>query len=145
MRINFYTIKQVKEKGINYNIESIHSPESVYKILRDVLELDQEAQEKFGVLALNTKNKVVGIHIISTGSLNASIVHPREVFKSLMLNNACSFVAFHNHPSGDSTPSREDIEITKRLAEAGEIMGIDLLDHIIIGDHYTSLKQMGVI
>ena len=89
----------------------------------------------------------MGLHRAHVGSLNASIVHPREVMKCAILNNAASIIVGHNHPSGDPTPSREDIEVTKRLAEAGKILGIDVLDHVIVT--YTgknvSLKEKGYL
>lgn len=83
---------------------------------------------------------------IFVGSLNASIVHPREVFKEAFRRSAASLICLHNHPSGDPSPSREDIEVTKRLCEAGKIIGIELLDHVIIGDRkYISLKEKGYL
>jgi DNA repair protein RadC len=98
-------------------------------------------------MMLNTKNQVVGLHRAHVGSLNASIVHPREVMKCAILNNAASIIVSHQHPSGDPTPSREDIDITKRLAEAGRILGIEVLDHVIVthtGNH-VSLKEKGYL
>jgi len=147
-RINFYSIKQVKEKAGLYDLENkaIRSPFDGYTAIDTILNLHNESSERFGILTLNTKNVIVGIHILFMGSLNASIVHPREVFQAALLNNAASIMAFHNHPSGDPSPSREDIEVTKRLAEAGKIMGVDLLDHIIVGDgQYVSLKEKGYL
>ena len=97
------------------------------------------------LITLDTKNNITGIFTVSTGSLNASIVHPREVFKRAVLQNAASIIICHNHPSGDPTPSQEDINTTKRIYDAGKILGIELLDHIIIGDNdYISLKERGV-
>jgi len=145
-RINFYTIKQVKEKGGLYALESdiISSPFDAGNVIKIVLDLNSEAVEKFGIITLTTKNKVAGIHIISIGSLNTTIVHPREVFKAAILNNAASIILFHNHPSGDPTPSAEDIKVTKRLTDAGKIMGIAVLDHIVVGDgEYWSFKEKG--
>ncbi len=103
-------------------------------------------QEHFVCLYLNTKNEVIHKQTIFIGSLNASIVHPREVFKEAFRRSAASIICFHNHPSGHPAPSREDIEVTKRLAEVGKMIGIELLDHIIIGDkRYVSLKEKGYI
>jgi len=94
------------------------------------------------VLFLNVKNEVLHSRTIFIGSLNSSIVHPREVFREAVKRSAASIICAHNHPSGNPAPSPEDIEVTKRLAEAGRIVGIDLLDHIIIGDHkFLSLKE----
>jgi DNA repair protein RadC len=82
---------------------------------------------------------------VSVGSLNQSIVHPRELFKTALLSSAAAIILVHNHPSGDPTPSREDIEITRRLKEAGEILGVKLLDHIIVGSSYLSFTERGLL
>lgn len=104
------------------------------------------SQEHFVCLYLNTKNQVLHQQTIFIGSLNASIVHPREVFKEAFRRSAASIICIHNHPSGDPAPSREDIEVTKRLVECGKIIGIDILDHLIIGDKkYVSLKEKGYL
>lgn len=103
-------------------------------------------QEHFIVLSLNTKNIVMHESTIFIGSLNASIVHPREVFKEAVKRSAAAIIVVHNHPSGDPEPSYEDIEATKRLIKCGEIFGIDVLDHIIIGDgYYVSIKEKGIL
>lgn len=103
-------------------------------------------QEHFVCLYLNTKNQVLHKQTIFIGSLNSSIVHPREVYKEAFRRSAASIICVHNHPSGDPTPSREDIEVTKRLSECGKIIGIDILDHVIIGDKkYVSLKEKGYL
>ncbi|MCR2820542.1 DNA repair protein RadC [Lederbergia panacisoli] len=102
------------------------------------------SQEHFVCLYLNTKNQVIHRQTIFIGSLNASIVHPREVFKEAIRRSAASIICLHNHPSGDPAPSREDIEVTKRLVECGKMIGIELLDHLIIGDKkYVSMKEKG--
>ena len=106
--------------------------------------LDQ--QEKLYCLYLNTKNEVVHEKAVFIGSLNASIVHPREVFKEALKWSAASIIVSHNHPSGDPTPSQEDVQVTRRLTQAGEILGIECLDHLIIGDgRYVSMKEKGYI
>lgn len=102
-------------------------------------------RENFVVLLLDTKNKVIGINTVSIGTLNSSLVHPREVFKPAILASAAALILAHNHPSGDPKPSREDIEVTKRLIEAGGLLGIQVLDHIIVGDYCVSLKEQGYI
>jgi DNA repair protein RadC len=108
--------------------------------------LKNESKEHFITLHLDGKNKIICIDVVSTGSLNASIVHPREVFKSCLLSSAAAVVMLHNHPSGDPTPSREDLQLTGRLKEAGELLGIKILDHIIIGDEcYVSLADRGLL
>lgn len=103
-------------------------------------------QEVFMVITLNGKNNILSKKEIFKGSLNSSLVHPREVFKEALKNSAASIIVCHNHPSGDPTPSKEDINVTKRIKECGNIMGIELLDHIIIGDNkYISLKERGYL
>src|SRR5690606_7200045 len=101
-------------------------------------------KESFVCLILNTKNKIIRDHTISEGTLNQSLVHPREAFQEAIRDSAHSVIFMHNHPSGDPTPSREDIRITHRLVQAGEILGIRVLDHIIIGrDSYYSFADEG--
>jgi DNA repair protein RadC len=119
---------------------------------RDVVELfltflQETDREQFFLLCLNTKNEPTALHTVSIGSLDASIVHPREVFKVAILSNAASVIVAHNHPSGDPTPSKEDIQVTRKLQEAGELLGITLLDHVIVGTEgaYTSLKERGLM
>ncbi|OEF98345.1 RadC family protein [Desulfuribacillus alkaliarsenatis] len=120
----------------------IKGPEDVADYMMD--ELRHLKQEVFVCIYLNTKNQVIGHERITMGSLNSSIVHPREIFKGALKRSSASLICVHNHPSGDPNPSREDIVVTKRLVEAGEILGIDVLDHIIIGDNtYYSLKEKG--
>jgi DNA repair protein RadC len=134
---------RVSDKKLTMPDISFNSSEEVagefikgeFKTLVDV------AQERFILLCLNTKNKLVNYSIISQGSLNSSIVHPREVLKPAILSNAASVIFLHNHPSGDPEPSLDDIEITKRLSKAFEICGINVLDHIIIGDDWFSFKR----
>lgn len=103
-------------------------------------------QEHFVALFLNTKNQIVHRQTIFIGSLNASIVHPREIFREAVKRSAASIICAHNHPSGDPSPSQEDIHITRRLAEAGKMIGIEVLDHLVIGDRkYVSLKEKGYL
>ncbi|MEF2966521.1 DNA repair protein RadC [Paenibacillus sp. M1] len=104
-------------------------------------------QEHFVTLFLNTKNHVIGQpETLSIGSLNTAIVHPAIVFRAAVKRSSASIVVCHNHPSGDPTPSAEDIQLTKRLSEAGDVIGVDLLDHIIIGDGiFVSLKERGLM
>lgn len=103
-------------------------------------------REFFVVLNLNTKNQVIAEDTVSIGSLNASLVHPRELFKNAIKRSAAALILVHNHPSGDPSPSREDIDVTRRLAEAGKLLGIEILDHVVIGDlKYVSLKEKGII
>lgn len=123
---------------------SVGSPKSVADIFMNILR--DEMKEHFYVLLLDTKNKIISWDEISKGDLNSSIVHPREVFKYALKYSANSIICLHNHPSGDPTPSMQDIEITKRLQEVGNLVGIKLLDHIIIGyNKYISLKEKGIM
>jgi DNA repair protein RadC len=106
--------------------------------------LQDEPAEVFGILCLTTKHCVIAYHEISRGTLDSTLVHPREVFKGALLANAAAIIGSHNHPSGDPTPSADDIELTRRLAAAGELLGIPVLDHIIIGEgRYFSFKEAG--
>lgn len=108
--------------------------------------LTQESKEFFLALHLDTKNTIICIDQVSIGSLSASIVHPREVMKSALLSSAAALVLVHNHPSGDPTPSREDIEITTRLKECCELMGLRLLDHVIVCEsQYVSFADRGLL
>lgn len=103
-------------------------------------------QEHFRILLLNRKGKLLSIETISIGGLHSTLVHPRECFKPAIKRSAASIILAHNHPSGDPAPSTDDIELTKRLIEAGELLGISILDHIIIGDdNWVSLRSLGVI
>lgn len=147
IQVSFERVVLVKEKVGRYELpKKIDSPDQAYKAITEIKNVQEEAQEVFGILILNSKHKIVAVHEISRGSLNSSIVHPREVFKPAVLHNAAAIICFHNHPSGDPEPSREDIEITKRLVEAGKILCIEVLDHIIVSDEgYTSLKGRGVM
>ena len=100
--------------------------------------------EQFGVVLLDTKHRVVRATVLTIGSLNVTGVQPREVFREAALGGAASVVMFHNHPSGDPTPSPDDVELTRRLMAAGIVMGIEVVDHIILGDvRYWSFKEMG--
>lgn len=121
---------------------TIRSPKDAASyLMHDMTSLKQE---HFVVLFLNVKNQILHKQTIFIGSLNASIVHPREIFREAVKRSAASIICAHNHPSGNPTPSTEDIDVTKRLYEAGILMGIELLDHVIIGDHqFISLKEKG--
>ncbi|HYJ32195.1 MAG TPA: DNA repair protein RadC [Candidatus Binatia bacterium] len=117
----------------------VRGPESVYELTRDIRAMNRE---HFVGFYLNSRNQVLRREIISIGSLNASIVHPREVFLPAVAMSAASVVLAHNHPSGDPTPSEEDLAITRRLLEAGRILGIDLLDHVVVArESYASFKE----
>jgi DNA repair protein RadC len=124
------------------NRYTIRSPRDAYMLLKDRIAF--EKQENFMCIAMDTKNHVIGIHTITVGTLNSSLVHPREVFRPLIRQAAASFICGHNHPSGISKPSPEDITVTMRLQQVGDLMGIELLDHVIVSaNEYTSLKERG--
>lgn len=143
-RVNIVSVKLVKESSLLYKKRSVKSPEDGYQLMKWLLK--DKDREHFIVVSLDTKNQPVSINVCHIGSLNASIVHPREVMKSAILSNAASVIVGHNHPSGKVEPSKEDIEVTKRIVEAGKIIGINVLDHIIVGDEtFTSLKEKGII
>ena len=121
----------------------ISSPADVDGLLRGrIANLDRE---NFVVVLLNTKNEVIGFPTVSVGTLSASLVHPREVFKPAIRASAAGVVLAHNHPSGRVGPSREDREVTRRLKEASQIIGIEVLDHVILGDGYFSMKEHGIL
>ncbi|WKY44856.1 JAB domain-containing protein [Eubacteriaceae bacterium ES2] len=140
-RVNIVSLKMVKEGSILYNIRHLSRPADAAGLGRQFLEnLDRE---QVLVCCLDNKNQPVSINVVSIGTINSAVVHPREIFKTAVLSNAASIILFHNHPSGDPKPSQEDIDISKRIKDAGEILGIELLDHIIIGSNesYYSLKE----
>jgi len=125
-----YVNELTKRKYRGKQPRAIRGPEDVVAILGR--KLRREQREHFVVLLLNARHEVTASVTVSVGSLNASIVHPREVFKPAVVQSAASIVLVHNHPSGDPEPSEEDLSITRRLVEAGELLGIGVLDHVII-------------
>lgn len=140
-------VELTKEFSANYpEWEAvIRSPQDVVEVGKNLIRIHEEPEEYMYMLCLNIKNRVIGIFEISHGTVNSSLVGTREVFQKALLANSVSIALLHNHPSGDCKPSREDIEVTKRLVEAGKILGVEVLDHIIIGDAYTSLKEKGYL
>ena len=123
----------------------IKTPDDAAIIGREFMRIHEEPEEYMYMLCLNNKNRVTGIFEISHGNVNSSIVGPREVFQKALLANAVNIILMHNHPSGDPSPSNEDIKVTKRLTEVGDILGVRVLDHLIIGDRYVSLKEKGYL
>lgn len=143
-RVSIVSIKMVKEKSVTYNFREVGTPERLYEVAKPFLE--DSDREKMLLICFNAKNEPTHIETVSIGTLSSSLVHPREVFKTIILSNAASFALAHNHPSGNPEPSKEDITITKRLDEAAKIMGVSLLDHIIIADDkYISFKSKSII
>lgn len=141
--------KAVLEKDLCINYPEMdrfmNSPNKLVQLAKGYLRMHEETEEYMYMVCLNTKLVMTGIFEISHGNVNSSVVGVREVFQKALLANAVSIILMHNHPSGNCTPSREDINITKRLVEAGHIVGIDVLDHIIIGQDYCSLKEKGYV
>lgn len=155
MRITKYRTRLTEDKRITLEKEIsvnrpgndgiIRSPENVAELATGYLRLNEESEEYLYMICLNVKNKIIGVFELSHGNVNSSIVGVREMFQKALLANAVSIIVMHNHPSGDPTPSREDINVTKRMVEAGKIVGVEVLDHIIVGDSYCSLKEKGYV
>lgn len=140
--IQFVRLQMLKEERSGYYTGPINTPDMAAKILINYI--GSEDREHFVVLCLDSRNKVNAIHTVHIGTLNESMVHPREVFKVAILSNAHSIVVGHNHPSGEVSASPEDVGVTDRLVKAGKLMRIEVLDHIIVSDgNYCSLKQEG--
>ncbi len=137
-----YRKEVVREDAPAWVSKRFTSASQVYEMF---LDLRQEAKEHFIALHLDGKNRIACLDRVSVGSLNQSIVHPRELFKTALLSSAAAILLIHNHPTGDPTPSSEDIEVTRRIKEAGDLLGIKVLDHIIIGDSYLSFAEQGLI
>ena len=143
-RVQIVSIQQVREKSLMVEQKSISSPEIAAEIFQTFLgEIDREA---FIMGCLDMKNQINALNLVSIGTLNATLVQPREVFKAAILSNAASIILCHNHPSGNRQPSHEDINTTKTLKEAGKILGIPVLDHIILGyNSFFSFKEEGML
>ncbi len=136
--------KRASASMINNGRMTIKSPIDVSALLME--DMRHLKKEVFKIILLNTKNHIIKVLNVSIGSLNSSIVHPREVFSEAVKAGCCGIILVHNHPSGDPEPSREDIETTQRLINAGSILGIKVLDHVVIGDgRYISFKEQGLM
>ena len=144
MYIPIYKVALVREKSCQVLTKVITSPADAYAILNN--QSGSSDREVFLSLLLDSRGRVIGMHEISVGSLNNSLVHPRETFKAAILCNAATMIIAHCHPSGDLEPSKEDELVTERLMLAGELMGIPVLDHLIISDtNFISLKERGLM
>lgn len=145
MNIDYVKVKLVKEKNVTYDsMIKINSPSSIVNTLNDLFELEGETQEHMLLVCLDTKCKIMSVQELSKGTIDSTVVDPKLVYTTALLQGACSIILAHNHPSGDSIPSNSDIDVTKRIKKSGELLGITLLDHIIIGDgNYTSIKELG--
>lgn len=135
----------VREKSMNYSTENFTSPTIVADVMRNVFRIHKETEEHVYIVAVNTKNKPIGFFELSHGTVNASFMNPREIFMKLLLCGAKNFFLVHNHPSQDTSPSKEDYDVTKRVKECGLLLGVELLDHIIIGKDYFSFHEKGVL
>lgn len=144
-RIPVVRIQSVRESSLTYQGEGLVGPRDAAQLLAEYI--GPADREHFVVIGLDTKNRPNVLHTVAVGSLNACVIHPREVFKVALLHNCNSIIVGHNHPSGDPTPSLEDQAITQQLAEAGRILGIEVLDSLVIAgdERYFSLRDSGVI
>jgi DNA repair protein RadC len=141
-QVPVYRVSLVRESSQSTPSPSINKPAEAYEIIKSFL-ADAD-REYFVVVMLDTKSRIIGINTVAIGILNSCPVHPREVFKPAIISNSARIVLGHNHPSGDPSPSSDDLMLTKRLKEAGEVLGIEVADHIIIGDgNYRSLREYG--
>lgn len=140
-----FELKVVRERRPGYGrSQTMRTSVEVYEAFR--ARFDKADREEFLAVLLDGKNRMLGYHVVSIGSLTASLVHPREVFKAVILANAAAMIVVHNHPSGDPTPSTEDQAITRRLKQAAELLGISFLDHVVIGDaRYVSFADTRLI
>lgn len=136
----------VKEKAVNYTTHSkLTSPSAIYDMMVDVFDMKNLAEEYLYLIAFDTKQSVLGVFEISHGTVNSSLISPREVFIKALLCGAVNVVLVHNHPSGDPSPSNADMQVTRRIKESGELLGVKLLDHVIVGDSYYSMSEFGLI
>lgn len=143
-RLNVVTLKMVRDHTLASEVKKLGGSADAANVLLHYLE--GADRENFVALYLDTKHRINAVHTVSIGSLNATVVHPREVYKAALLANAAAIIVGHNHPSGDPTPSPEDLSVTDRLAKSGKILGIELLDHIILGSNtYCSLRERGLL
>lgn len=145
--IKKYTVKLVKEQEMEYKGGKVTSSKKASKLINKIFNMDSQPSEIFVMLALDVQKKPTGCFLISQGTINSTISSPRDIFQRALLVNAHSIIVAHNHPSGEVEPSPEDIRITQRLTEAGKLMEIELIDHLIIGEEgkYYSFLENGVL
>ncbi|WP_268626973.1 JAB domain-containing protein [Paenibacillus alvei] len=147
--LSVFRVRQERVSTFLFETNTVRKPKDAADIAFAFLKNEYGSlpdREVFGVIWVNTKNIVVGLEIVSVGILNAAMVRPREVFMGGLLHNASSGIVFHNHPSGITNPSTEDIEVSKRLISAGELLSIHILDSLVLGeDSFTSLQQIGLL
>ena len=154
LAMDYAAVMEACAAYVSVNRPAVRDPESAYRLLRPVMSAatSGDSQETFFTLLLDTKNKVIGAPVECTrGLLDSNPVHPREVFREAVRQSAASVILAHNHPSGDPTPSKEDIDITRRLIEAGKILGIRIVDHVILGrpsdttPGFVSLREKNLV
>ena len=144
MKVQVVRLEMVRERDMTYAANAVNNPHIAVELLRSFI--GPADREHFVLLALDNKNKPVLLNAVSVGILNASVVHPREVFKAAIIANAAAVIVAHNHPSGDVTPSPEDREVTDRLKKAGELLGIELMDSLVVSDQtYFSFWEHGLL
>ena len=144
MRFTKYKVELVKENAVNYGGQDFKVSDAyqLYKAMCDIYHIDRQSEEVLYVVCVDIKLKIIGIHEVSRGTIDASLVNQRELFKRVLLNNAAKIFIVHNHPSGVSTPSNADFIVTEKIDRASKLLDIVLLDHIIIGDgEYYSFKE----
>jgi DNA repair protein RadC len=144
VNIQKFSLRVVKENGGRYDLDkTINNPIAARNLFIEVAELDKRSEEVFVMATIDVRNKVTGLFEVSTGTLNSSLVTPREVFKRAILQNAAGIVLGHNHPSGNTDASSDDINITQKLVKSGKILGVNVVDHIIVGNegNYSSMKE----
>lgn len=143
-RIPKFDVQLVREGSLQADRRYIRSPEDAFEILKSYFL--NKTQEHFLMLMLNTKNRLLGVSVVSIGTVDAALVSPRDVFIRALGSSCSAIIVAHNHPSGEVTPSQEDIALTKQLKEAGKLLQIPVLDHIIAGEYgFTSLKEKGLL
>ena len=144
-RIPIYQVRLVRDGSQLAERKKVDRADTAAHVLHEYL--DGADREHFVVMLLDTQNQIIGIHTVTVGTLDASLVHPREVFKAAILANAAAILLAHNHPSGDPTPSAEDRSVTRLLVEAGVALGIEVLDHVVVGDmhRYHSFRESGLL
>lgn len=147
--ISVYRVSLVRDQDVAFEQSPLSNSAQAHKIIQKLIETQgQSDREQFCIILLNAKNQMIGLNIVSTGSLTAATVHPREVLKSAILANACALILCHNHPSGDVSPSDADIALTKQIIQASKIMEIQIHEHIIISmedERYYSFADHGII
>ena len=154
MRITFYDTRigeddstiLIKEKAVNYSSEVPNTPEKIVRMMKQLLDMDKLAEEHCYMLAMNTACRIIGVFFLTKGTVNRSPIGSREVFLRALLIGASQFIICHNHPSQNATPSKSDLCLTEQLKSTGELIGISLADHIIIGgDKYFSFKNAALL